>query len=216
MNERIEPVSGPELKKLTASARKKIGNHYGPLLAGSIALLLVWLCNGLWHGAGWNYIFFGMYHFALILMGNLIKPPVLWLTGRLRIDRKSAPYRGMQIIRTAVLVCIGELFFRANGLRAGLAMARSVIHNFSLATVRDQSFFSFGADQKDFLIVLITLLMILSVSILHERGVSIRKWAARKNRMVRFGLLYFLILYIVVFGAYGVGYVPVDPIYAGF
>ena len=58
--------------------------------------------------------------------------------------------------------------------------------------------------------------MILIVSILHERGVSIRKWAAGKSWMVRFGLLYFLILYIVVFGAYGDGYVPVDPIYAGF
>lgn len=207
--------SGP-LKKLALRGRKRLGSHYGVIPATAVALFSVWLCNGLWHGAGWNYIFFGMYHFALILMGNLIKPPVLWLTGRFHIDRTSAPYRGMQIVRTAVLVCIGELFFRANGLRAGLAMVRSVIHSFSFATLRDQSFFSFGADQKDYLIVLITLLMILIVSILHERGVSIRKWAAGKSWMVRFGLLYFLILYIVVFGAYGDGYVPVDPIYAGF
>ena len=207
--------SGP-LKKVALRGRKRFGSHYGVIPATAVALFSVWLCNGLWHGAGWNYIFFGMYHFALILMGNLIKPPVLWLTGRFHIDRTSAPYRGMQIVRTAVLVCIGELFFRANGLRAGLAMVRSVIHSFSFATLRDQSFFSFGADQKDYLIVLITLLMILIVSILHERGVSIRKWAAGKSWMVRFGLLYFLILYIVVFGAYGDGYVPVDPIYAGF
>ena len=52
------------LKKLTTKARKRLGSHYGPLVAGSIALFCVWLCNGLWHGAAWNYIFFGLYHFA--------------------------------------------------------------------------------------------------------------------------------------------------------
>ena len=37
------------LKKLTARARKRLGNHFGPLLSGAIALFCVWLCNGLWH-----------------------------------------------------------------------------------------------------------------------------------------------------------------------
>lgn len=64
------------MKNLTSSARKKLGNHFGPLLAGSVALFCVWFCNGLWHGSAWNYIFFGMYHFALILAGNIISPAV--------------------------------------------------------------------------------------------------------------------------------------------
>ena len=64
------------MKNLTSSARKKLGNHFGPLLAGSIALFCVWFCNGLWHGSAWGYIFFGMYHFVLILSGNIIAPAV--------------------------------------------------------------------------------------------------------------------------------------------
>ncbi|MCM1545377.1 MAG: MBOAT family protein, partial [Ruminococcus sp.] len=62
------------MKNLTSSARKKLGNHFGPLLAGSVALFAVWYCNGLWHGSGWQYIFFGMYHFVLILLGSIIEP----------------------------------------------------------------------------------------------------------------------------------------------
>ena len=81
------PVTASDkMKKLTSSARKKIGNHYGPLLAGSVALFCVWLSNGLWHGSDWNFIFFGMYHFVLILLGNLIAPPVRWLNRKLHVN----------------------------------------------------------------------------------------------------------------------------------
>ena len=62
------------MKHMTSKARKKLGNHYGPLIAGGVSLFCVWICNGIWHGAGWHYIFFGMYHFALILGGNMLEP----------------------------------------------------------------------------------------------------------------------------------------------
>ena len=74
------------MKNLTSAARKKIGNHFGPLVAGGIALFCVWSCNGLWHGAAWSYIFFGMYHFVLILTGNLIAPGAKWMHRKLRIQ----------------------------------------------------------------------------------------------------------------------------------
>lgn len=45
------------LEKLTSAARKRLGNHYGPLLASAVALFCVWFCNGLWHGAAWSYLF---------------------------------------------------------------------------------------------------------------------------------------------------------------
>lgn len=83
--------------------------------ASAVALFCVWFCNGLWHGAAWSYLFFGMYHFVLILGGNIIAPPVRAVNARLHIRAESFPYRLLQMLRTTVLVIIGELFFRANG-----------------------------------------------------------------------------------------------------
>lgn len=204
------------LKKMTAHARKRFGNHLGSLASASIALFAVWFCNGLWHGAGWHYLFFGMYHFSLILLENMTEPLAISLTGRMHISQSSTPYHCFQIVRTAVLVCFGELFFRANGLKAGLAMAKKIITDFSFATIRNRSIFAFGMDEYDFVIVFFTVLMIIAVGLLQEKGISIRKRVSEKSIFLKYSLYYALILFIVIFGAYGIGYVPVDPIYAGF
>ena len=204
------------LKKLTAKGRKRLGNHFGPLLSGSIALFCVWVGNGLWHGSAWSYLFFGMYHFALILCENIAEPYAAGLAARLGIDRTKWGYRRFQMVRTAILVCVGELFFRANGLRAGLAMFHTMVTDFSLNTLRDGTFLTLGVDGKDWLIIAVMLAVVTLVGSLQERGVPVGQKLVESRLWVRVPVYYAMILAVVIFGAYGTGYVPVDPIYAGF
>ena len=205
-------TSSKRMKKITSSARKKIGNHYGPLIAGSVALFCVWSCNGLWHGSAWSYIFFGMYHFVLILSGNLVEPLVKKIHTKLHINANSFPYRLFQIFKTVFLVIIGELFFRAKGLKAGFKLFKKMITDFSFS----RSEFNIGIDMYDIVLVAVTLVIILVVSILHEKGISIREWLAKKPAVLRWAFLYGAILFIIIFGAYGYGYRPVEPMYAKF
>lgn len=211
------PVSmSKPMKKLTSNARKKLGNHYGPLIAGAVSLFCVWFCNGLWHGAGWNYIFFGMYHFVLILFGNIIEPTAIKITQKLNINRSAFPYRCMQIARTFILVCFGELFFRAEGLSQGLKMFGKIFTDFTFATLKDGLLFTFGMDEQDYLIIIVSAVLLFIIGVLQEKGMNIRNSVAKKNIAVQFAVYYALILFIIIFGAYGAGYVPLDPIYAGF
>ena len=204
------------MKNLTSSARKRLGNHFGPLLAGSVALFCVWFCNGLWHGSAWNYIFFGMYHFALILAGNIISPAVTATNKKLHINADCFAYRTMQMVRTTILVIIGELFFRAEGLKDGLAMFGKMVTDFSFSTLDSTLMDKLKIDVQDIIIVAVALVIIFVISVLNEKGINIRLSLKKKNIVIRWGLLYALIMFIVIFGAYGKGYVPVDPIYANF
>lgn len=204
------------LKNLTSSARKTLGNHFGPLLAGSISLFCVWFCNGLWHGSAWNYIFFGMYHFAIILTGNVIAPAVNSINKKLHINSECLVYKGFQIIRTCVLVVIGELFFRAEGLRAGFSMFKKMLTDFTRLNFNKELQEKLGIDILDFIVVGIALVIVLIFSILNEKGISVRESLAKRNIIIRWALIYAMIMFIVIFGAYGVDYAPVDPIYANF
>lgn len=203
-------------KKWTTSARKKLGNYYGPLMTSIIALFCVWFCNGIWHGSAWNYIFFGMYHFILILFGRIMEPIVEKINSKLHINNSNFIYTGLRIIKTTILVFIGELFFRANGLKAGMIMFNQMITNFSLNLIKDETIFNLGLDRCDFLIIAVMTFVIFIISILKEKGINIRKEISNKNIVIRWIIYYALILSIIIFGAYGAGYVPVDPMYAQF
>lgn len=120
------------------------------------------------------------------------------------------------MFKTAILVCIGELFFRAPGLKAGIKMFTQMVTQFSLASFSDGKFLTLGVDDKDFLIVLVTCLLVFVISVLKEKGVHICSTIEKKNIVLRWTVWYVLIFYLIIFGAYGIGYIPVDPIYAGF
>ncbi len=204
------------LRTLTKKARKYVGNYYGPLLSGTIALFCVWFCNGIWHGDAWNYIFFGMYHFSLIFLGNIFAPLVSKMYEFTHISKDCFVVKVLRMFKTAILVCIGELFFRAPGLKAGIKMFTQMVTQFSLASFSDGKFLTLGVDDKDFLIVLVTCLLVFVISVLKEKGVHICSTIEKKNIVLRWTVWYVLIFYLIIFGAYGIGYIPVDPIYAGF
>ncbi len=208
-------MSGP-LKALTKKCRKKIGNHYGPLVSSSIALFAVWLFNGLWHGAGWSFIFFGMYHFALIFTGNILQPVVVGFCEKHHINRRNPFYMGFQIVRTFILVAIGEMFFRALSLKHGLQMFMKLFNDTLFRSFSRGRALKLGMDIQDYIIVGAVIIFVFVISLLQERGYNVRDHLMKKNLVIRSLVTVILLGCIVLFGAYGAGYVPVDPIYANF
>lgn len=204
------------LKKLTTFCRKHLGNHFGPLIAGTIALFCVWLSNGLWHGSAWMYIFFGMYHFVLIVLANIFEPAFKKAAEVLHIDRNNGPYVLFRIVKTTALVVIGELFFRAHGLAEGLKMCKKIFTEFSFAGIRDGAIAKAGLDSCDIVIVLVVVAIVFAIGILREKGINVRENLSKRNIVIRWIVLLVLIFIVIIFGAYGAGYTPVEPMYADF
>jgi alginate O-acetyltransferase complex protein AlgI len=80
----------------------------------------------------------------------------------------------------------------------------------------DGSLLKLGIDGNDFAAVAVGTVIVLIVGIMHEKGVHIRSRVAGMALPLRWTIYIAAILAVVVFGAYGDGYLPVDPLYAGF
>jgi D-alanyl-lipoteichoic acid acyltransferase DltB (MBOAT superfamily) len=204
------------VKKLGKSSREKFGKHIGQIIPSSIALFCVWSCNGLWHGAAWNYIFYGMYYFILISLGNASEPLVQKVTASLKINRDSVLYRAFQTVKMLLIIFTGELFFRANGLQSGISMFKSIFYGFKWSAVTYGSVLRLGLSIQDFAVVFFGSVAVLAVGIIHEKGISISDKIAGRNIIFRWSLYYAAIMLVIILGAYGDGYVQAKLIYAGF
>lgn len=187
--------------------------HFGGAVSRSLpvwaGLLCTWLLIGLWHGAGWLYLLYGLYYFVLQWLGELAEPLLLRLCPALPGLRKQPLYRLWQGLRTFVLVNFGMLLFRSNGTRAALQMLKSI------ATPYTQSLL-IKLDARDMAVLAVGTAVLLVVDILHERGVRIRQRIAEQSLPLRWLLYIGGLLAVMIFGAYGDNYDPAAFIYAQF
>lgn len=211
------PVSmSAPVKRWNQYGRKHFGKYVTMLGTSAMALFPVWLCNGLWHGARWSYIFYGMYYFTLILAGIAVEPVRDRILQAFHISERSVGLKFMRIAKTWVIIFTGELFFRADGLRAGIYMFRSMFRNFDLGNLTDGSLLELGMTKADLIAVVVGCVAVAVVGFIKERGTNVRISLDRKPVFMRWSFYYVLILAVIVIAAYGDGYQAVDMIYAGF
>lgn len=208
-------MSGP-VKKWNQYGRKHFGKYITMLGTSAMALFPVWLCNGLWHGARWSYIFYGMYYFTLILAGIAVEPVRDRILAAFHISCDAKGMKYVRIAKTWVIIFVGELFFRADGLRAGIHMFVSMFRDFSVSDLWNGGIFSLGMSRADLAAIAAGCIVVAVVGSVKEKNIDIRRSLARKPVIMRWGLYYALILALIMIAAYGDGYQPVDMIYAGF
>ncbi len=81
--------------------------------------------GGLWHGASWTFIFWGIYHGVLLMIQHL------W-ENIFKGKKDGKPWIWMQRIIFFHLVCLGWLFFRAQSLTQVEQMLGALLFNWSL------------------------------------------------------------------------------------
>ena len=75
-------------------------------------LFVVWALTGIWHGASWNFVFWGLMYFLLLTFEKLTGIPE-----KLKSTWSKAGYR----VFTLLCVIVGWVFFRAETMGAGVA-----------------------------------------------------------------------------------------------
>lgn len=194
-------------------SKKKFGNNVGKLLPVGLADILVFFVVGVWHGAAWKYIMYGIYNGVIVAGSGMLAPVYAKIQEKLHINPKKWWYQGFCIIRTFILVNIGFYFDMANDLRAANAMlvqtvTKAHISQLSMAAVK-----AVGLTSRDLLIVIAGCIIIFVVSLLKEKGINIRETIASYNIVIRWIIYIVFIMFILIYGSTST---TSDFIYANF
>ena len=92
------------------------GNRCGSMRT-TLNLLLTWLLTGLWHGASWNYVLWGLYFFVFIALEKLLGD---------KFARIPKPLRHLYLL---IVVYFGWILFRFENLSLGLAVAKGLLRS---------------------------------------------------------------------------------------
>ena len=206
-------VSDP-VKNWNKTARKKYGKYWAMVGTSAMALFPVWVATGVWHGAGWKYLFYGMYYFVILFFGEAIKPFKEKNYEKLGIDFDAPYMKVIRILKTWVIIFTGELFFRADSLSIGFKMFFSIFGNFHISSI--WKYMPDVVTAGDLWAVAIGSVIVWIVGFIKERGVDVRGKILNARTPAKWSVYYLIIFAILLFGAYGTGYQPVDLIYAGF
>jgi D-alanyl-lipoteichoic acid acyltransferase DltB (MBOAT superfamily) len=77
-------------------------------------LMLTMVLGGLWHGAAWTFVAWGVYHGSLLVAHRMLKPYLRRIQPTNAVS--SACWKGLRIFVTFHLVCLGWLIFRASAM----------------------------------------------------------------------------------------------------
>lgn len=196
----------------------KAGAHIAVVLPGTVASLIVFLIVGVWHGAGWRFVLYGLWNGGVIMLSILLKPCFDWLNRVLRIDPTTPEHHLFRIVRTFVLVCIGNITDLARGGRDCFVWFWRILRDQSILGGGKEIVEKLGLSLKDYALLAACTVVMYVVGILRERNpeTPLREVLDRRLFITRWILIFLCIAVILVFGVYGPGYDAADFAYMQF
>lgn len=203
--------------KATRFGRSKAGAHIAKVLPTAFASLIVFLVVGIWHGASWKYVAFGLWNGVIIMLSTLMQPLFDLVTDKLHIDRRNFFFRLFQMVRTFIVVLVGYVFDVAPSFKQGMMTIGRFFSDQSITRGKEE-ILNLGLTWKDFLVIGVCIVAVWIVSILQEKhsDTNIRELLDKKPFILRFVLFFLLVMTVIVFGVYGSGYAAADFVYMQF
>ena len=210
-------INAGKKMKNTRFGKTAAGAHVAKVLPTSVASLIVFLVVGVWHGADWKYVAFGLWNGVIIMLSILLQPLFDGVVDKLHIKRTNPFFIGFQIFRTLIVVLVGYVFDVAPSFGEGMRTLTEFFTNQNIPQAFEQ-LSKIPLIAHDYAVIGLGGVVILIASLIQERhqDTDIRHMLDKKSFATRFALLYIGVMSVVIFGIYGSGYNAADFVYMQF
>ncbi|MBQ6843334.1 MAG: MBOAT family protein [Agathobacter sp.] len=207
------PVS---VSRLVKSVKKhcKI-KRVSELFASCLPIFVVWLITGIWHGASWNYVVWGLYYAVIMITSTVFEPAMQKLKEKFGIDDSRFSWKLFQMSRTFAICCIGRVFFRASDMDAAISIFENMLSGLYPKLVFGEKLYTYGLDKDNFMFAMFSIFILWAVDMLQER-MNIRQEIAKQGIVFRWTIIFLGIFAVLIFGVYGPGYDASTFIYEQF
>lgn len=193
-----------------------LGGSRKGLLRKHINRVIVFLVSGLWHGAQWSFVIWGGLNGLYQVMGDILKPARDKVVQLLHLNRNSIGHKLYRITVTNILICIALVFFRSNSITEAFRFIFGMLTIHNPWVLVDGSLYCHGLDQKNFMLLLISIGILFFADFCKKRGIVVRNVILQQDHWVRWLVFSLSISAILLFGIWGTAYDATNFIYFQF
>lgn len=166
---------------------------------------IVFFLSGLWHGANWTFVIWGILHGIFIVLSHLTKNARDKFAKKIGLTNFPKLHSALHIIVTFILVDFAWIFFRANSLSDAIYISNNLFTNiragFSWTSISNLlSILEFK--KFDFLLAIASIIFL---ELIHrfQGEKSIAQKINEKPILIRWGFYYLMLFAIILLGGYG-------------
>lgn len=185
-----------KMNKLGRKCQKIFGRTIGRKIPICIENLVIFFLVGVWHGASWHFIVYGLYNGFIIAISSLLEPLYQKFFDFTKINPKSFGVKVFRIIRTFILVNIGWYFDDVNNLKESFILLRNTF--LPTNTFYDNGYL--GLLKYQYIYVIFAIMILFIVSVLKERNINIRERIDAMPVVIKWGIWIALIFAIPLMG----------------
>ena len=186
-------------KKIGQTAKDHCGKFVGQTIPPTIALIVVWLATGVWHGATGAYVVWGLVNGAFIIFSIWMEPVYNNTKAKLHVRESSTAWRVFQVLRTFILVTFIKVIPEVGTLSEGLGLIKHIFTNHIIPTSVAEVFaFADEFTLKTVFVILMGVLLFIH-SLLERRG-DVRVRFNKQPAIVRILALSLLLIVIAYVG----------------
>ncbi len=173
--------------------------------------------SGLWHGASWTYVIWGLLHGLYQVIGDMTGGLRIKLYDALHTKKESFSFRLAQTVSTFLLADIAWIFFRAPSVSHALRYCRRLVTKWDPWDLFNGEIYTLGLDRREFHILGVSLVILFLVDLLrYRKKQEITAFLQEQCVWFRWGAIIAMITATLVFGIYGVEFESSQFIYFQF
>jgi D-alanyl-lipoteichoic acid acyltransferase DltB (MBOAT superfamily) len=203
------------MNRLTKSCKNKFGKGVAKRVPIYIATMVTWFATGIWHGASWNFIMWGVMNGVVILVSGELEPLYAKFHEHFPKAQGNRVYQGFQVVRTFLLMGSLRLFDCYRDVPLSFQMFFSMFKDFSPSVLTGTEFLDLGLSAAQYVIVFVGAVLMFTVSMMGRKG-SVRERIAGLPYPVKYIIFVALFVAVILLGSYGVGYDSAQFIYNQF
>lgn len=167
-------------------------------------VLIVFLVSGLWHGANYTFVLWGLIHGVFNILEDSLK-------GITKGIREIFIYKNIRRLITFVVAVMSFVIFRSKNIGAAKAYLLGILKRQAGSLDASIAF-----PYEDTVILLIAIAILVVIDILIYNKVKLADNIERRSLIVRWPIYIFLLIATLIFGIYGPGYSEAQFIYFQF